>query len=80
MNERNFDPVRPPMKPLESGEWEEGQVAPPYREPRMFAIGTAVDLMGQRRGQILGPSEKERVSRRLGVGSASPPVVQPVRG
>jgi len=42
--------VRGPIEPLEARA-DDGQTVPSYREPQLFAIGTAVDLM---RGQTWG--------------------------
>lgn len=44
MDTHDSVPVRAPIEPLEARA-DDGQTVPPYREPQLFAIGTAVDLM-----------------------------------
>jgi hypothetical protein len=44
MDTHDSVPVRGPIELLEARA-DDGQTVPPYREPHLFAIGTAVDLM-----------------------------------
>jgi hypothetical protein len=44
MNTHDSVPVRGQIEPLEA-RVDDGQTIPSYREPQLFAIGTAVDLM-----------------------------------